>query len=52
MVMRDTLYSWCEQHRTGHRSIGRATFQPMRLGTFFFAFFWFSHRTAAGEASA
>jgi hypothetical protein len=25
---------------------------PMRFGTFFFAYFWFSHRTAAGEASA
>jgi hypothetical protein len=25
---------------------------PMRFGTFFFGYFWFSHRTAAGEANA
>jgi hypothetical protein len=30
----------------------RATFRAMRFSNFFFAYFWFSHRTGGGEASA
>jgi hypothetical protein len=30
----------------------RATLRAMRLLPFFFAYFWFSHRTGGGEASA
>jgi hypothetical protein len=35
------------------RRAARATFAPMRFAaSFYFAYFWFSHRTAAGEAQA
>jgi hypothetical protein len=30
----------------------RATLRAMRFRPFFFAYFWFSHRTGGGEASA
>jgi hypothetical protein len=33
------------------RQTGRATFQAMHSALFFFGYFWFSHRMAAGEAN-
>ena len=30
----------------------RATLPPMRFVTFFYGYFWFSHRTGGGETSA
>jgi len=36
----------------GPRRGSRATFRAMSLPVRFFAYFWFSHRSAAGEASA
>jgi hypothetical protein len=40
--------------RTPHAALQhvRATFAPMRTASFYFSTFLFSHRTAAGEASA
>mgnify|MGYP003442212305 CR=1 FL=1 len=47
--------TWTERRRrmSKERTPQRATFAPMLGSTcFFFAYFWFSHRPADGEASA
>ena len=43
-------FAEADSAKPGHGR-GRATLPPMRFASFYFTFFWFSHRSAAGEAS-